>query len=166
MVTQGKTVRSARGRFASRKSNSTPQKQATLGIPLTISFATSASSDIASDGNALSTSRLSSGADLSAGRPPSKLAVTQPYGTLQQTIDGATTDLKIAHGEKLSASDASLLGLKLPSRASPNPNAQAKEKRVLRSQDGGPRTRSDLAHFFPDYEEVVFGAPKVRGSSS
>jgi len=160
MVTQGKAARSARGRFA-RKSTTTTTTS-TLKKQSTLNFPPLAASNVVPDSDDISAIPPSQPIDvnLSAGRPPSKLAVKQPYGVVQQTIDGVNTDLKIAGEENLSAADASLLGID----QTPKPVAeQPKEKRVLRSKDGPSRTRSDLAHFFPDYEEVVFGKPREPG---
>ena len=39
-------------------------------------------------------------------------------------------------------------------------------KRVLRSADGTSRSESDLAYFFPDYDELVFGSKKPPGMSA
>jgi len=165
MVTHAKAARSARGRFTSRRSRITTTT-ATIDTPTSSFDAPTRPNTGAESHEAISApSSLTTGAGLSAGRPPSKLAVTQPYGPLQQTIDGVTTDLKTPFGDSLSVSDASLLGLKPPGQpaGSSKPANQSQEKRVLRSKDGASRTRSELAHFFPDYEEVVFGAPKEPG---
>lgn len=167
MVTQGKAARSVRGRFTSHKSTTTtPTKLPPSGVSLT-SFQSLATPDQhaeSHEGSLILTPLQPGDANLSAGRPPSKLVVKEPYGIVQQTINGVDTDLKIATGEHLSVADASLLGLKATQQVTLESSNQPKEKRVLRSQDGASRTRSDLAHFFPDYEEVVFGQPKEPGT--
>lgn len=46
----------------------------------------------------------------------------------------------------------------------PQPARQKKEeKRTLRSQDDGPRLKSELAVYFPNYEEVIFDLEEEEG---
>ena len=40
------------------------------------------------------------------------------------------------------------------------------DKRTLRSQDGGSRSRSELSLYFPNYEELVSNEPRQTGISS
>lgn len=42
----------------------------------------------------------------------------------------------------------------------PQKHTKTEEKRTLRSQDDGPRLKSDLATYFPNYEDVMFDAPR------
>lgn len=172
MVTHGKAARSARGRFASRSTTrTTPStKQPALHTPaVSFSSYTTSHTNIEENANPIATANFTAGDVEFGGRPPSKLALTQPYGTIHQTIDGVNTDLRIAEAEKISKADALLLGLEsTPSsaRIQAKPVNQSNEKRVLRSQDGASRTRSDLAHFFPDYEDIVFGKAQEPGTAS
>ena len=40
------------------------------------------------------------------------------------------------------------------------------DKRTLRSQDGGSRSRSELALYFPNYDELIGNEPKETGKST
>ena len=40
------------------------------------------------------------------------------------------------------------------------PSKTTSDKRTLRSQDEGPRLKSELAIYFPNYEDVILDAPQ------
>lgn len=93
-------------------------------------------------------------------KPPNKVTLSQPGGHLEQTINGVKHDFNI---------DESGLGLPTPRGTTPASSgiqpkqpalAKKEEKRTLRSQDEGPRLKSELAVYFPNYEEVILDAPK------
>lgn len=91
-------------------------------------------------------------------KPPNKVTLSQPGGLLEETINGVKHDLDV---------DASDLGLPTPRGTTPASNSNTKptlakkgEKRTLRSQDEGPRLKSELAVYFPNYEDIIFDAPK------
>lgn len=93
-------------------------------------------------------------------KPPNKVTLSQPGGQQEETINGVRYELNV---------DASELGLPTPrgttpvstSTVTPKPAlAKKEEKRTLRSQDEGPRLKSELAVYFPNYEDIIFDAPK------
>lgn len=94
-------------------------------------------------------------------RPPTRLTVTEPHGKVVQTTNGVQTTLNVtAHG----------LRTNNPSRATTaeplqKESRKSAERRSLRSHDEGPRLKSELAVYFPDYEEVIYDAPKEPGMS-
>lgn len=47
--------------------------------------------------------------------------------------------------------------------SSASADAQNPDKRSLRSQDGGSRSRSELFLYFPNYEELISNEPKQTG---
>ncbi|TKA65250.1 hypothetical protein B0A49_08553 [Cryomyces minteri] len=95
-------------------------------------------------------------------KPPTKITVTQPHGGILQTTNGVQTTLAFCEDSLLSrpsqASTPKANGL--VDGAGQSLSARNKDKRTLRSQDGGSRLKSDLAIYFPNYDEVVFDAPK------
>ncbi|KAK0660893.1 hypothetical protein DIS24_g2962 [Lasiodiplodia hormozganensis] len=89
-------------------------------------------------------------------RPPTKVTVTQPHGGLVQATNGVQTQLDHRDDDVPSQSatpkpDAQG-GLSVPTGTS-----QPQDKRTLRSQDGGSRLKSDLAIYFPNYDDVIAG---------
>ncbi|KAL1637093.1 hypothetical protein SLS56_000749 [Neofusicoccum ribis] len=89
-------------------------------------------------------------------RPPTKVTVTQPHGGLVQTTNGVQTQLDLRDDDVPSQSATPKPdgqgGLLVPAGTS-----QSQEKRTLRSQDGGSRLKSDLAIYFPNYDDVIAG---------
>ncbi|OMP87359.1 hypothetical protein BK809_0007445 [Diplodia seriata] len=86
-------------------------------------------------------------------RPPTKVTVTQPHGGLVQATNGVQTQLDLRDDDVPSQS------------ATPKPDAQGglpvpQDKRTLRSQDGGSRLKSDLAIYFPNYDDVIAGVER------
>ncbi|KAF2146666.1 uncharacterized protein K452DRAFT_355139 [Aplosporella prunicola CBS 121167] len=93
-------------------------------------------------------------------RPPTKVTVTQPHGGLVQTTNGVQTSLDIREDDVPSNSATpkpeGTGALLVPGSGPP----QSQDKRTLRSQDGGSRLKSDLAIYFPNYDEVISGVPQ------
>ncbi|KAL1631517.1 hypothetical protein SLS54_000278 [Diplodia seriata] len=90
-------------------------------------------------------------------RPPTKVTVTQPHGGLVQATNGVQTQLDLRDDDVPSQS------------ATPKPDAQGglpvpQDKRTLRSQDGGSRLKSDLAIYFPNYDDVIAGVERKSGA--
>lgn len=95
-------------------------------------------------------------------RPPSKVTVSQPHGQLIETVNGVRNTLDIVEDQLPSESHSSDAPAQLPPPDAPvRPAYQGKkvDKRTLRSQDEGPRLKSELATYFPNYEEVILDAP-------
>ena len=90
-----------------------------------------------------------------AARPPTKVTLAQPGGKLLETINGVRNELEIV------ADDTSKpIAAATPLASQPALAKKKEEKRTLRSQDEGPRLKSELAVYFPNYEDVIFDAPK------
>ncbi|KAI7280681.1 hypothetical protein KC345_g4593 [Hortaea werneckii] len=92
-------------------------------------------------------------------KPPTKVTVAQPHGQLVETLNGVRAPLDVKQDDLPTA--------KSPERLPPQPKPVNKavenkreEKRTLRSQDEGPRLKSELATYFPEYEDVVFGTDR------
>ena len=87
---------------------------------------------------------------------------TQVRGTVPQPVNGVRKLLDIEEDE-LAGGLAPLKPNKRPktpvqgSRETPG---KQEEKRTLRSQDDGPRLKSDLAIYFPNYEDIIFDTPR------
>lgn len=96
-------------------------------------------------------------------KPPTKVTVTQPHGPLLETINGVQNVLD-ANEDEISTGKAAGKALKTtPVAASRTPsttNNRKDEKRTLRSQDDGPRLKSELAIYFPTYEDIIFDVPR------
>jgi hypothetical protein len=99
-------------------------------------------------------------------KPPTKVTVTQPHGQLLETLNGVRTALDVNEDELGSDGPPTTTP---PSRVpprhpEPKPAVKAPEKkedkRTLRSQDEGPRLKSELATYFPNYEDVMFDVRK------
>lgn len=97
--------------------------------------------------------------------PSTRVAVQAPHGQLVQTINGVTSALDAGEDDLLHPSPRPQRVTRSP-QPGPPLNAHGKEgqkqedKRSLRSHDDGPRLKSDLAIYFPNYEDVIFDAPK------
>ena len=98
-------------------------------------------------------------------KPPTKVSVAHPRGQLLETINGVRSTLDVAEDEVCQPTPRS----NTPRSTSrvPQPELQLstnvpkqEEKRTLRSQDDGPRLKSELAIYFPNYEDVIFDVPK------
>ncbi|QIW95835.1 hypothetical protein AMS68_001353 [Peltaster fructicola] len=94
-------------------------------------------------------------------RPPVKIAASQPNGSVVQTINGVTNELPTSIDNVLTDGAGAL---DAPPRAVKKLKAaqaqKQEEKRTLRSQDDGPRLKSDLATYFNNYEDIIFDTPK------
>ena len=98
-------------------------------------------------------------------KPPTRVTVTQPHGRLLQNLNGVQTLLD-AEEDELSLPTSGITTPKLqrlPKTTlhpySPPQPAKQDDKRSLRSHDEGPRVKSELAIYFPNYEEIIFDAP-------
>ena len=101
----------------------------------------------------------------SIGRPPTKLSL-QPNDEVRETTNGVITVINLDSTTLEATSKASTkivqhVLAKDEEQAAPG-NTKESEKRTLRSKDSS-RVTCDLSRFFADFEEVVFGAPKVPG---
>ena len=94
-------------------------------------------------------------------RPPTKVAVSQPHGQVFESINGVRTALDTPADKLLNTENKSR---RVPQRVTrspaPGPPQKQEDKRSLRSHDDGPRLKSELAIYFPQYEEIIFDAPK------
>ncbi|KAG9845511.1 hypothetical protein KCU63_g10497, partial [Aureobasidium melanogenum] len=92
-------------------------------------------------------------------RPPIKLTLSEPHGPLLQTANGvrkplSVTEDSIPANTSPSATPASTLN---PSQRQ---TRKTSERRSLRSHDEGPRLKSELAVYFPNYEEIIYDSNK------
>ena len=101
-------------------------------------------------------------------KPPTKITVAQPKGQLLETINGVRTTLDTAENEVCRPTPRS----NTPRSTSrvPQPDlhlstnlAKQEDKRTLRSQDDGPRLKSELAIYFPNYEDIIFRCTQRAG---
>lgn len=96
-------------------------------------------------------------------KPPTKVTVTQPHGGLVQSTNGVQTSLNLREDDVPSHSATPKPdvqgGLAVPAGTS-----QSQDKRTLRSQDGGSRLKSDLAIYFPNYDDVIAGVERKPGT--
>lgn len=96
-------------------------------------------------------------------KPPTRVTVAHPHGRLLQRLNGVQTILD-TNEDDLSQPAS---GVATPtSRRVPRPAlqlatdpAKLEDKRTLRSQDDGPRLKSELSIYFPTYEDIIFDAP-------
>lgn len=98
-------------------------------------------------------------------KPPTRVSVAQPHGKLVETVNGVRSVLDVDEDELSQPhSGASTPKPIRLSRAAVQPAtappAKQEDKRTLRSQDDGPKLKSELAIYFPNYEDVIFDAPK------
>lgn len=105
----------------------------------------------------------------SIGRPPTKLSL-QPNDEIRETTNGVITIIDLESKDLESSPKAATKIIKHALEKVEEQSAASKtkesEKRTLRSKDGSSRVTSDLARFFADYEDVVFGPPKDPGKFS
>ena len=91
-----------------------------------------------------------------------KDAVTQvnsprDRGTVQQTADRESTPISKA----TEPATRPTIIVKEPTEI-----IKQEEKRTLRAQDGAPRSKSELASYFSNYEEIMFNEPRDPGSNA
>jgi len=104
--------------------------------------------------------RPSVAADRSTPKPPTKVTVAQPHGSLLETVNGVRKRLNITHDDVSSKAPT-------PGPGSINEvsivNGKPPEARALRSKDGGSRIKSELAIYFGNYDEVINDIPRAPG---
>lgn len=97
-------------------------------------------------------------------KPPTRVTLSQPHGRLLQNLNGVQTVLD-ANEDELSLPPSGVTTPKpkrvpkVAAQPTPEPTKQD-DKRTLRSQDDGPRLKSELSIYFPNYEDIIFDAPK------
>nr|POF19887.1 hypothetical protein CFP56_52136 [Quercus suber] len=96
-----------------------------------------------------------------APKPAIKFTVTQPHGQLLDGINETRRPLEVS-GVAVAGPTARESATSFAQRAGTRSAAHKKkeEKRTLRSQDDGPRIKSELATYFSNYEDVMFDVPK------
>lgn len=105
-------------------------------------------------------------------KPPTKITRDEPHGPLQKTLNGVRSTLDVDENESLPPPVPTPVPKRVtrsPAPVPPAPTAppareekqtkKKEEKRTLRSQDEGPRLKSELAVYFPNYEDVMFDVP-------
>ncbi|KAF9699710.1 hypothetical protein EKO04_002334 [Ascochyta lentis] len=99
--------------------------------------------------------------DASEARPPTKVLVQQPHGELVRITNGVQTLLGMDADDVPSARSTPRPGsagkLAVPAPAA---DPKSRDRRSLRSSDGGSRLKSDLAVYFSSYDDVIAGLPK------
>ncbi len=97
-------------------------------------------------------------------RPPTKVTVTQPHGELVRITNGVQTFLGIDADDVPSGRSTPRPGsagkLAVPAPAA---DPMSRDRRSLRSSDGGSRLKSDLAVYFSSYDDIIAGLPKPSG---
>ncbi|KAK4629402.1 hypothetical protein CLAFUW4_08209 [Fulvia fulva] len=102
-------------------------------------------------------------------KPPNQLIRHEPRGQIAETINGVKSTLNVRDDELLPPSPRpELRRTRSPQPAppatisTPTPQKPVKkdDKRTLRSADDGPRLKSELAVYFPNYEDIIFDAPQ------
>ncbi|SMQ51230.1 unnamed protein product [Zymoseptoria tritici ST99CH_1A5] len=97
-------------------------------------------------------------------RPPTKVTVDEPHGQLVETTNGVRTELDLDEDdllrpsprpERIQRATRSPVPATAPTKDAP----KTEDKRTLRSQDDGPRLKSELAIYFPNYEDIMFDVP-------
>lgn len=100
-------------------------------------------------------------------RPPTKVVHREPHGELVRITNGVQTLLDIDADDVPSRHltpaprPGSAGKLAVPAPANP----KSKDRRSLRSSDGGSRLKSDLAVYFSSYDDIIAGLPKPSGAS-
>jgi hypothetical protein len=97
-------------------------------------------------------------------KPPSKITIDEPHGQLVETINGVRNELNIDEDDLLRSSPKPerverATRSPVPAPAPTKDSRKTEDKRTLRSQDDGPRLKSELAIYFPNYEDIMFDAP-------
>lgn len=100
-------------------------------------------------------------------RPPTKVVHREPHGELVRITNGVQTLLNIdaddvPSGRSTPAPRPGSAGkLAVPAPAA---DSKSKDRRSLRSSDGGSRLKSDLAVYFSSYDDIIAGLPKPSGA--
>ena len=99
-------------------------------------------------------------------RPPTKVVHREPHGELVRITNGVQTLLDIDADDVPSGRSTPRPGsagkLAVPAPAA---DPKSKDRRSLRSSDGGSRLKSDLAVYFSSYDDIIAGLPKPSGAS-
>jgi hypothetical protein len=89
----------------------------------------------------------------------------EPHGELVRITNGVQTLLGIEADHVPSGSSTPRPGsagkLAVPA---PTADPKSKDRRSLRSSDGGARLKSDLAMYFSSYDDIIAGLPKPSGA--
>ncbi|KAK3671274.1 hypothetical protein LTR78_008909 [Recurvomyces mirabilis] len=108
-------------------------------------------------------------------KPPNAVTAIAPHGQLVETVNGVTTALDATLDDAVEVQAAARNVTPVPNRSPPAAAAAAttakpasdnkelrkkEDRRSLRSHDDGPRLKSELAVYFPNYEDVVFDVQK------
>lgn len=91
---------------------------------------------------------------------PIRIKFTKPRATTQDSIDGPGHDTK-PKADTRDRANATKRGAQQVAAEHSRPENERADKRVLRSQDGGARGASELASFFPEFYDVVYG-PEIE----
>ncbi|THW88582.1 hypothetical protein D6D15_05896 [Aureobasidium pullulans] len=92
-------------------------------------------------------------------RPPVKLTLSEPHGNLLQTTNGVRKTLDVTEDSIPSNTSPATT----PASALDPPQRETRktsERRSLRSHDEGPRLKSELAVYFPNYEDIIYDSNK------
>ena len=98
-------------------------------------------------------------------RPPTKVVHREPHGELVRITNGVQTllDTEADHVPAGSSTPRPGSAGKLAVPA-PTADPKSKDRRSLRSSDGGARLKSDLAMYFSSYDDIIAGLPKPSGA--
>lgn len=96
-------------------------------------------------------------------KPPNntRVSLAAPHGQLVQTINGVRSVLDTDEDELLQPGPSPVPrrdATRSPHRQ--QPRQKHEDKRTLRSQDDGPRLKSELAVYFPNYDDIIFDTPQ------
>lgn len=93
---------------------------------------------------------------------PLRIRFTKPRATTQDLTNGTQPNTALK-GEIKSRNLSKVIEGEARHTAAdhPRPEDERADKRVLRSQDGGARGASELANFFPEFHDVVYG-PEIE----
>ncbi len=95
-------------------------------------------------------------------KPPTKIIFSEP-GTISRATNGVRATLDDTTNTTQCATDEAprVNGGVKPSNK--GKKSEQSDKRTLRSQNGGSRSKSELALYFPNYEEMISNEPKQAG---
>ncbi|OQN99460.1 hypothetical protein B0A48_14438 [Cryoendolithus antarcticus] len=89
-------------------------------------------------------------------RPPNKITLRRPGGKAIETVNGVQRELSV-QGDAVAGA---MREVSAPVPPAGSAASRKEEKRTLRSQDDGPKLKSELAVYFPNYEEIMFDLPR------
>lgn len=95
-------------------------------------------------------------------RPPVKLTLSEPHGPLLQTTNGVRKPLSVTE-DSIPASTSPSATTASALNPSQRQTRKTSERRSLRSHDEGPRIKSELAVYFPNYEDIIYDSNKEPG---